>query len=34
MSAAHLWQLSQYLGVPLSYFFEGLPIELSVSNST
>ncbi len=25
MSAARLWRLSKALGVPVSYFFEGLP---------
>ena len=27
MSAVHLWRLSQCLQVPMSYFFEGLPVE-------
>lgn len=26
VSAARLWRLSKALGVPVSYFFEGLPV--------
>jgi transcriptional regulator with XRE-family HTH domain len=28
MSAARLWRLAQFLDVPVSYFYDGLPTEL------
>ena len=34
VSATRLWKLSGVLGVPLSYFFEGLPSGLSAAHLT